>query len=268
MDRQFDVEDAIQVIVRFMKSGPQGGYSSYGYGVYLPNVMRNYLKESGIPEPHTQAVMESQSDSLWPVFYAAGWELCRRGILRPGIKNYRGQATADGASGNGYSVTPFGEKWLREADGGDYAPVEPGRFAKMLADNGQRFGPGFAERAQEAVRAYNTHAFLAACAMCGAAAESIILALAVGKTGDEKKVLDQYVSGGGRGRVEKIILGGQPELVQDEFHRYITLLKYWRDSAAHGRAVAITETEAYSSLSLLLRFAIFASDRWDQLTVR
>jgi hypothetical protein len=97
--------------------------------------------------------------------------------------------------------------------------MEPGRFGRMLADKGQRFASGFVERAQEAVRAYNAHAFLAACAMCGAAAESIILALAVVKTGDEKKILDQYVSGGGRGRLEKIILGGQPQLVQDECHR-------------------------------------------------
>lgn len=266
MDRHIDVEDAIQFIVRYLRTGAQGEYSSYGYGVYLPNVMRAYLKELGVPEHNVQATMESRSDTRWPIFYAAGWELCRRGILRPGIMDYRGQATADGASGNGYSVTPFGETWLQEAQEADYVPLEPSRFGRMLADKGQQFGTGFVERAQEAVKAYNAHAFLAACAMCGAAAESIVLALAVAKTGSEKKVLDQYVGAGGRGRVEKIILGSQPQPVQDEFHRYITLLKYWRDSAAHGRAVAITEAEAYSSLSLLLRFAIFASDRWDQLT--
>lgn len=44
------------------------------------------------------------------------------------------------------------------------------------------------------------------------------------------------------------------------------LLKYWRDSSAHGKAVRIQEPEAYQSLALLLRFALFARDRWDTLT--
>ena len=38
------------------------------------------------------------------------------------------------------------------------------------------------------------------------------------------------------------------------------------NSAAHGRDIAITDAEAYSALSLLLRFVIFASDRRDHLS--
>jgi hypothetical protein len=44
------------------------------------------------------------------------------------------------------------------------------------------------------------------------------------------------------------------------------LLNYWRDSAAHGRNSHIGENEAYTALLLLLRFAMFASDRWAELT--
>jgi hypothetical protein len=79
--------------------------------------------------------------------------------------------------------------------------------------------------------------------MCGAAAESIILALAVAKNGDEGAVLKMYSTAMGRSRVENVILGTQPQAVRDEFHRYTTLLKHWRDDSAHGRAVRITEAE-------------------------
>jgi hypothetical protein len=176
------------------------------------------------------------------------------------------QGTDNGRDEDGYSITPYGEQWLAAADESALFPAEPGRFAKMLADAGVRFGPGFVERSQEAVKAYHAHTFLACCAMCGAAAESIVLALAVGKTQDEERVLDMYLSASGRRRVEDSLLGSQPAAVRDEFHRYTTLLKYWRDNSAHGRAVRISEPEAYSSLALLLRFALWAESRWAELT--
>jgi len=136
----------------------------------------------------------------------------------------------------------------------------------MFGEAGLRFGPGFVERAQEAVAAYNAVAYMACCAMCGAAAESIILALAVEKKGAEKPILDMYATAQGRGRVESFLLAGQSEPVRQEVQRYTMLLKYWRDSSAHGKAARIQEPEAYQSLALLLRFTLFARDRWDELT--
>jgi hypothetical protein len=150
----------------------------------------------------------------------------------------------------------------------DYIPIEPNRFAQMLADRGAPFGDGFVERSQEAVRAHNAHAYLACCAMCGAAAESLILALAIAKEGNEGHVLRDYASAGGRGRIEKALLRGQPASVEGEFRRYTDLLKYWRDSASHGRAVHMTEAEAFSALILLLRFTIFAAEHKDDLLGR
>ncbi len=256
------VEDAIQLIVRYLhEPKPSSETSSYGYGLYLPNVARAYLGKLGKTWQETEHLWPSLS----PTFYAAAWELCRRGILRPGVRHVGLQITDDGSGGNGYSVTPYGESWLKKPPGADL-PLEPSRFATMLADTGKKFGSGFVERSQEAVRAYQANAFLACCAMCGAAAESIVLVLAVAKAGNEKSVLEMYASASGRGRVENLVLGKQPKVVQEEFHRYTTLLKYWRDSAAHGKAVAITEPEAFSSLALLLRFARFAADRWGDLT--
>jgi hypothetical protein len=136
----------------------------------------------------------------------------------------------------------------------------------MLEANGGRFGTGFLERANEALRAYGAHAYFACCAMCGAAAESIILALATAKRGDERAVLEIYVARNGRSEIEKLVLRGVDALTERSMRSYFDLLKHWRDSASHGRAVNILEAEAFTSLLLLLRFVLFANDRWETLT--
>jgi len=131
----------------------------------------------------------------------------------------------------------------------------------------KRFGPSFQERAQEAIRCYGAHAYLACCTMCGAAAEAILLATAIAKA-DEPTVLRQYNASGGRRRIENIILGKARQDLREECVGYLTLLKYWRDQAAHGRASGIKDNEAYTSLALLLRFAIFVNDNWAELTTK
>lgn len=102
--------------------------------------------------------------------------------------------------------------------------------------------------------------------MCGAAAESILLRLAVQKTGDEQGILKLYSSAMGRSRIESKIVGQLVEPIRREFQGYTALLKYWRDEAAHGKASSINDNEAYTSLALLLRLAKFANDRWAELT--
>jgi hypothetical protein len=260
-----DVDDAIQFLIRYLREDRKSEYGSYGYGLYLHHVARDYLKDLRVHPHELDQELHRRDAQLSRVFFAAAWELCRRGILRPGLKSFQGQATDAGGSGHGYSLTPFGETWIRQASEADYVPTQPSRFAQMLTAAGTHFGPGLVERSEQAVAAYNAHAFLACCAMCGAAAESVVLALAIAKEGGERQVLDAYVTASGRGRIEKRLLGNQPTPVQEEFHRYTTLLKYWRDNSAHGRAVRISEPEAYQSLALLLRFARWAEDRWEDL---
>jgi hypothetical protein len=55
----------------------------------------------------------------------------------------------------GYSITPAGERWLAAADPLLYVPTDPARMAAMLAGISPKFGPGFGQRAEEAVRCYN-----------------------------------------------------------------------------------------------------------------
>ena len=60
-------------------------------------------------------------------------------------------------------------------------------------------------------------------------------------------------------------LGQAKNHIRQEFLGYSGLLKYWRDEAAHGKASVISDNEAYTSLALLLRFAMFAHDNWNEL---
>jgi hypothetical protein len=103
--------------------------------------------------------------------------------------------------------------------------------------------------------------------MCGAAAESILLAAAIAKSGEED-VLKAYNGANGRSRVQSSLLGQVPEPIRQEFNNLSVLLKYWRDSSAHGRPVSIRDNEAYTSLALLLRLAQFVDENWDRLTSR
>lgn len=193
------------------------------------------------------------------------WELCRRGIIRPGIPTWDKAFTPNGSAGNGYSITSIGKEWLSKAGQYDYVPIEPARFAKIFENFGPKFGPGFLERSQEAIRCYSACAYLACCAMCGAATESVILFLAIAKSGDENKILKSYEAAGGRGRIESFIIEKKPPNIQTEFRGYSSLLKYWRDIASHGKKSNILDNEAYTSLALLLRFTQFVNDKWDEL---
>jgi len=101
--------------------------------------------------------------------------------------------------------------------------------------------------------------------MCGAAAESIMLATASAKK-NESEIFAMYNTAGGRGRVENVIVGKARQEIREEFLGCLTLLKYWRDQAAHGGVSRITDNEAFTSLVLLLRFALFVEDNWGSLT--
>lgn len=255
-------EDALLYILQWVRDGSPSRYSNYGYDIYISNVLDSYLQSEGL-DPETSPGYHKKQE-LSSTFFAAAWELCRRGIIRPGVRTLSEQSTDEGSAGNGYSITPFGRQWLDE-DQDVFVPTEPGRFSEMLNPYKTRFGPGFFDRAQEAIRCYGAHAYLACCAMCGAAAESILLAVAVKKVGDEQKVLKTYSSSNGRSRVENMIIGQATGHIQREFRGYTDLLKYWRDEASHGKASSISDNEAYTSLALLLRYATFVNDNWDDL---
>lgn len=255
-------EDATAMLIDWLRNPDHGQYSRYGYGIYIPSLLRRHLEQQGFH--HME--LDEKVRELMPAFYAAGWDLCRRGILRPGVREYGAQATDEGNAGSGYTITPFGKEWISESDKDSNVPTEPGRFANMLSKYNKRFGDGFHERSQEAVRCYGAHAYLACCAMSGAAAESVMLATAIAKNNDEDAILKQYMAASGRRKIENIVIGKARNQLQNEYRGYSSLLKYWRDSAAHGQASSVGDNEAYTAIALLLRFAMFVDDNWDEIT--
>jgi hypothetical protein len=252
-------DTALRYIVDYMIRGPRQGEPRYGYTFYLKNAIDPYLLSQGVQENRGL-----YCDGVSAPFLSAAWSLCRRGILRPTVERMNGQVVPDGG---GYSITAFGRDWLEQTKKGfDYIPLEPGRLAELLTKYAGKFGRGFHQRAQDAVRSHEAHAYFACCAMCGAGAESIFLALAIAKNGDEEETLKTYIAKNGRGRLEANLVGQQPPHIQSSFKAFTGLLKYWRDLTAHGQESEIEEVEAFTSVLLLLRFAQFASDHWEELT--
>jgi hypothetical protein len=256
-------EDAVKFMIKELRNPTTTHMSSYGYEVYIPNLLRVLIAAKTGQQP--QHVDEQQMRRLSSTFYDAAWELCRRGILRPGVRDLFGQATAEGASGNGYSVTPFGRTWLTDGHRDDFVPVEPGRFGRMIAPYGERFGSGFQARAQQAITCYGARAYLACCAMVGAATESILLNAAIAKDGDEQKVLQLYVSGRGRSKIESLLIGQARVDLQQQVRGFTGLLNYWRDDASHGKPSRLSDDEAFTALAMLLRFAALINDNWAEI---
>ncbi|WP_370156414.1 hypothetical protein [Ferrovibrio sp.] len=243
----------------------RGEYSSYGYEIYLPNVLHAYLAGK-LPGQHEFHGHSSQAQRLSPIFYDAAWSLCRRGILRPHVREIGRQATEDGASGNGYSLTAYGREWLKSEDRDLVISADAGRFGRLIERHAQRFGLAYKQRAEEAARCKQAGANLACCVMCGAAAEAVLLAAATAKRGDNEAVVREYRSASGRRRMENALLGQQPQELRDRFHNLMDLLKYWRDDGGHGLPSSIDEWEADEAVVRLLRLSRFVEDHWAELT--
>jgi len=266
-------EDALGRIISWLKNPKRNNdpvnRPNYGHDLYVPNMILSCLdevqREHRSQNPTGMITYQFDDTTGAEPFYGAAWNLCRRGILHPNVTKFDTRYTTSMLIGTGFTITPYGKRWLNEISGYECIPSEYGRFAQLLARHSKRFGNGYHARSQEAVSCYQAHTYLACCAMCGASAESIMLAIAIAKRGDEEAVLQEYKSASGRSKVEKIITGQQSGRIQQDFTLFMSLLKYWRDEAAHGSLSSIDEEEAFTTLILLLRFARFADDRWDQL---
>lgn len=231
----------------------------------LPEIITEHSKQYQASPSGARMVMHTfdpHQPNAAP-FYCVAWCLCTRGILAqaPTVIQRGG-----GVTGTSFIVTEYGAEWVAGLSEYDCGPTEYGRFSLLLASHSPRLGNGYHARSQEAIRCYRAQTFLACCAMCGAAAESITLALAIAKKGDETEVLKSYGSAGGRGRIEGLLMANQNAHITRNLPNYTSLLNDWRDIAAHGDAPIVGEEEAFTALMLLLRFARFAEERWSDIT--
>lgn len=257
-------DEAEALIAEWFRTMPHPGFESYGYDLYIPSLIRWHLDQTARGADGN--VLHQRNQQWSPVLALASWELARRGFLRPGVKVHDGQSTPDGCAGYGFSITPTGLEWTRTPDPHRFLPSAPGRFAELLAGFRPLYGDGFHVRSQEAIQCFRVQAYLACCTMCGAAAESILLATAIRRTGDEAVVLADYRASGGRGRIRALVVGAAPSFAQRSYDASMNLLGYWRDEAAHGAATSISDVEAETALVTLARYATFTRDNWALLT--
>jgi hypothetical protein len=259
-----EVEDAAAFIVDFIKNPrPADGYPTYGYEIYLSNVIAAYLIEvEKSTEHHTSLRGSGRAREISPTFYDAAWALCRRGVLRPGVMRLGGQS--DDGSGNGYSVTALGRAWIGQGLP-DLVLFDPTRLGQLFGALSAHLGRGFLQRANEAARCHSLGVYLASCAMCGAAAESIVLSVAIAKSGDEAAIMAKYRAANGRRKVIEGVIGTVRQALAEPFRSATALLAYWRDEAAHGVVSNISAIEAHEAIGRLLRFAQFAHDNWTEL---
>jgi hypothetical protein len=268
-DRVMHFDDALDVLIKYLAAVPEsqgktaraGQSQSHGGDLWIPHVVQGYWQS----RPERVAAEELEDQHFQP-FYDAAWELCRIGVVRPGEIAPRGWVTDAGLfSGDTFSITKFGRAWLRDASRRPIA--DPSRLSEVLQGFADRFGGGYAQRATEAVRTYRTGNYLAACVMVGAAAESILLALATAKIGDEAKVLVEYNTTGGRRRLTKRVCGNVSTALATQLEACLQPLGRRHDGAGHATMTTVSEVEAHISLTDLLRFAQLVHDHWAELTV-
>jgi hypothetical protein len=159
-----------------------------------------------------------------------------------------------------------GREWIRKYDQQGPFLLDPGRFSILVQPYTDRFGSAFIQRVTEAAGCYRSLNYLAACAMAGAACETILLAIAIQKTKDENQAVRMYRTRDGRRNLVNFITTNLKPHMKQAIETATSLLSYWRDSAAHGHATEISEFAAHDALSRLLRFAQFVNENWSELT--
>ncbi|WP_456677218.1 hypothetical protein [Bradyrhizobium sp. RDM12] len=166
----------------------------------------------------------------------------------------------------GYSLTVAGRAALAYLDNTTILIAQPGSLAATF--NGYRplFGGGFHQRAMEAIKCRNAEGWLACCAMVGAAAESVLLAIAITKEGDAERVLNAYRGNRGRQAVLNMIVGQADAQRRNTLTTFASIVSLWRDDATHGRASPIHTSNADEALRQLLHMCQWIAREWDNLT--
>lgn len=250
-----DLEEAIAILIEMLRNGQA---RAYGYDLY-PHRGAEVAAPRMFPGDQQMALRVRE---LTPIFYDAAWELCRRGIVRPGVTRVGEQVVPDG----GYSLTAAGRASLPNLDAIAILIAQPGSLAAALTGYQGRFGEGFHQRALEAIKCRNAEAWLACCAMVGAAAESVLLALAIAKVGDEAQVLAAYRQTGGRQRALNLIVGQANAHRRDTLTTFAGIISLWRDEAAHGQASPLGTANADEALRQLLHMCQWVDREWANLT--
>ena len=264
--QNYNEEDAYAFLAKLLfdcfKLDRRMEQAQHGFDVYIPKVVDVFLKVNGTHDS-ISALQAPLKQNIYRAFFNAAWQMCLRGLLRPSSADHPYEHHR--AIGDGYSFTERGLKWFSKGDV-DSIILSTSRMDQLLGGFVGRYGDGYAERVHQAVLCHSARAFLACCAMCGAAAESILLAIAIEKEKDEAGILVKYKAQSGRRTIEKIIFDGKKDGFVAQFKSGLELLKHWRDESAHGTATGYDDVEATVALNHLLRFAQHVDEKWAELT--
>ncbi len=262
-------EESLSYIISYLRNEALKTSQNERFTLKVTDVVNKYLeKETQKIRSQHQGMIQYRIDPFKnsEPFYCAVFNLCSRGILAPKPLIQQTQYNSYVETGVSFYLTAYGYTWIKDTRDLICLPSEYSKFSQLLKNHSFRFGNGYLSRSLEAVACYESHNYLACCAMCGASAESILLSLATTKKGSQVEILKTYKAANGRSNIEKFLMGHQKAHIQQDFITYTSLLKYWRDESAHGTESKIHEEEAFTSLLLLLRFAQFADSRWQDLT--
>lgn len=251
-----NLDEALAYTIDALKRGSAG---QYGYDLY-PTHVASHVASQQNREDRQQHEMTVREWS--PLFYDAAWELCRRGFIRPGVRRSNEQVVPDG----GYSLTAAGSLQLAKLDTVGFLVLQPGSLSTTLNGYSRRYGDGYHQRSQEAIKCRNAEAWLACCSMVGAAAESILLAVAIAKSKDENVVLSLYRSSSGRQKVINLIVGKADARIQTTLKAFAGIIAEWRDEASHGQASVLSTANADEALRQLLHMCQWVDKEWEQLT--
>jgi hypothetical protein len=257
VETDVDLDDAIAILLDLLRNNRAGGY---GYDLYA-RTGADFAARQRYPNEH---YIENPIRQLSPIFYEAAWELCRRGIVRPGVRRAGEQAVEEG----GYSLTVAGRAALENLDATTILIAQPGSLSATFTGYRVLFGDAFHQRATEAIRCRNAEAWLACCAMVGAAAESVLLAIAISKEQDEGQILRAYRGVRGRQTVLNMIVGQADAPRRNTLTTFAGIISLWRDDAAHGQASLIDTSNADEALRQLLHMCQWVAREWDNLTAR
>jgi hypothetical protein len=255
LEDKVELDQAIAILIELLQAGNAG---SYGYDLYARRGAEEAAARMRLQPLQDQQVIRNIS----PVFFEAAWELCRRGLVRPGPRRDGDQAVEAG----GYSLTVAGRAALATLDVATVLLAQPGSLAAALSGYRRRYGDGFHQRALEAIKCRNAEAWLACCAMTGAAAESVLLALAIAKVGNEEQVLRSYKKTSGRRGVLNLIVAQANASKRDTLTTFSGIISMWRDEAAHGQASPLGAANADEGLRQLLHMCQWVDREWSSLT--
>lgn len=207
--------------------------------------------------------LDVRKQQISPILLEAAWELALLGVLRPAGAERIPDAGAE-FDGTKYLLTDYGARWVNEGDEQAFVPIGTETFVALL-EAFTEFGPEFIERGREAARCWRSKAFLATSVMCGAAAEAILLALAIARTGKREEILETYASKSGRRKIETLVTGPLRTELKTTVAPLFTLVKYWRDQASHGAAANIKQSEARTALQTLYLYAKLVHSNWSEI---